>query len=138
MTRSADPDTHMFAEAAEAPDVVERLLSRNGELLAELGASLRSLGPRAVLTCARGSSDHAATYLKHLVETRAGEKDRRQRLLRLTDAGARLESELFEAARKRMAAAYARAGQQAVGGYWAVLEGMIPEDARAQVEKLRG
>ena len=32
-----------------------------------------------------------------------------------------------------MAAAYARAGQQAVGGYWAVLEGMIPDDERDQL-----
>ena len=73
-----------------------------------------------------------------LVETRPGERDRRQRLLRLTDAGAKMEGELFEAAREKMSAAYSRAGQVAVAGYWAVLEGMIPEDARAQVEKLRG
>ena len=71
-----------------------------------------------------------------LVEMRAGERDRRQRLLKLTTAGAALESELFEAARQRMAAAYARAGQQAVSGYWAVLEGMIPEDERARVDGL--
>ena len=71
-----------------------------------------------------------------LVEMRAGERDRRQRLLKLTAAGAALESELFETARQRMAAAYARAGQQAVSGYWAVLEGMIPEDERARVDGL--
>ena len=73
-----------------------------------------------------------------LVEARPGERDRRQRLLRLTSAGATLESELFEAARQKMAAAYARAGQQAVGGYWAVLEGLIPEEERAEVAGLRG
>jgi len=73
-----------------------------------------------------------------LVESRAGERDRRQRLLRLTEAGARLESELFEAVRQRMSAAYARAGQQAVAGYWAVLEGMMPEAARAQIDTLHG
>ncbi len=33
---------------------------------------LRRLAPRAVITCARGSSDHAATYAKYLIETRAG------------------------------------------------------------------
>jgi glucosamine--fructose-6-phosphate aminotransferase (isomerizing) len=33
---------------------------------------LRRLAPRAVVTCARGSSDHAATYAKYLIETRAG------------------------------------------------------------------
>ena len=73
---------------------------------------------------------------RELVNMRAGERDRRQRLLKLTTAGAALESELFEAARQRMAAAYARAGQQAVSGYWAVLEGMIPEDERARVDGL--
>jgi len=33
---------------------------------------LRALAPRAVATCARGSSDHAATFAKYLIETRAG------------------------------------------------------------------
>ncbi len=70
---------------------------------------------------------------RDLIETRAGERDRRQRLLRLTPAGTKLETELFDAARQKMAAAYARAGQQAVSGYWAVLEGLIPEDEREQV-----
>jgi glutamine---fructose-6-phosphate transaminase (isomerizing) len=36
-----------------------------------LGAQLRTLNPRAVITCARGSSDHAATYAKYLIETHA-------------------------------------------------------------------
>jgi len=71
-----------------------------------------------------------------LIEARPGERDRRQRLLRLTEAGVQLESELFESIRQRMTAAYARAGQQAVGGYWAVLEGMIDDQARAQIDSL--
>ena len=73
---------------------------------------------------------------RELVEIRAGERDRRQRLLRLTPAGAEMEHALFEAARQKMAAAYARAGQQAVSGYWAVLEGLIPEQERPQVQAL--
>ena len=73
-----------------------------------------------------------------LVEIRAGERDRRQRLLRLTPAGVDLEQALFAAARGKLAAAYARAGQQAVSGYWAVLEGLIPEDERLQVQELGG
>lgn len=72
-----------------------------------------------------------------LVESRAGERDRRQRLLRLTEEGGKLEGQLFDALREKLAAAYARAGQAAVGGFWAVLEGMIPEDERARVEALR-
>lgn len=72
-----------------------------------------------------------------LVETRAGERDRRQRLLRLTEAGRALENELFEALRARLAAAYASAGQNAVSGFWAVLEGLIPASERPRVERLR-
>ena len=73
-----------------------------------------------------------------LVESRPGERDRRQRLLRLTEAGSKMESDLFEAVRVKMSVAYANAGQAAVTGYWAVLEGMIPDDERAAVEALRG
>jgi len=72
-----------------------------------------------------------------LVESRPGDRDRRQRLLRLTDDGVRLERELFDAIRVKLAAAYASAGQAAVGGFWAVLEGLIPEGERARVEALR-
>ena len=71
------------------------------------------------------------------VETRPGERDRRQRLLRLTPEGKQMESDLFESVRIKMSAAYAKAGQAAVAGYWAVLEGMIPDDERAAVEGLR-
>src|ERR1044071_6986140 len=60
-----------------------------------------------------------------LVETRTGDRDRRQRLLRLADRGAALEGELFDMLRERMSAAYSSAGQGAVGGFWAVLEGLI-------------
>ena len=73
-----------------------------------------------------------------LIETRPGERDRRQRLLRLTATGKQMESDLFESIRTRMSAAYARAGQQAVAGYWSVLEGMIPEEELPAVEGLRG
>lgn len=64
--------TRMIVEAAEAAAVVERMLSANADRLHALGEALRSSSPRVVATCARGSSDHAATYLKHLVETRVG------------------------------------------------------------------
>lgn len=72
-----------------------------------------------------------------LVETRTGERDRRQRLLRLTHAGAALEAELFDALREKMSAAYSSAGQGAVGGFWAVLEGLVPDDEKARVSGLR-
>ncbi|WP_375391329.1 SIS domain-containing protein [uncultured Sphingomonas sp.] len=64
--------TLMFAEAAEAADVIARQLTANRDAVAAIGARLRRDPPPVVVTCARGSSDHAATYLKHLVEARAG------------------------------------------------------------------
>jgi DNA-binding MarR family transcriptional regulator len=72
-----------------------------------------------------------------LVETRPGERDRRQRLLRLTAEGAALESALYEALREKLSAAYSRAGQGAVTGFWAVLEGLIPADELHRIEALR-
>lgn len=61
----------MFQEAAEAAHVVGTQLERNATALAALGARLRLTPPRAVVTCARGSSDHAATFAKYLIETHA-------------------------------------------------------------------
>ena len=48
-------------------------------------------------------------------------------------AGAELEAALFEAMRARVAAAYGAAGQQAVSGFWQVLQGLIPVEDRALV-----
>ena len=106
---------------ARRPDMpVSQLLALLGITKQSLGRVLTELGERA------------------LVETRPGDQDRRQRLLNLTEAGRTLENELFDALRERLAAAYASAGQGAVSGFWAVLEGLIPESERLQVEKLRG
>lgn len=60
----------MFREAAEAPEVVRAQLTANAAPLERLAASLREKPPRAVVTCARGSSDHAATFARYLIETR--------------------------------------------------------------------
>ncbi len=62
----------MFREAAESAAVVRAQLVANSEPVTRLGETLRRLAPRAVVTCARGSSDHAATYAKYLLETRCG------------------------------------------------------------------
>ena len=62
----------MFQEAASSSDAVRAQLRQDGAAIAAIGAQLRRLAPRAVITCARGSSDHAATYAKYLIETRAG------------------------------------------------------------------
>lgn len=62
--------TLTFAEAAEAAAVAERQLAELQMPLRALGQRLRELDPPLVLTCARGSSDHAATFAKYLIETR--------------------------------------------------------------------
>ncbi|HEY2033544.1 MAG TPA: SIS domain-containing protein [Rhizomicrobium sp.] len=69
---SSEHQTQMFREAAEAPDAVARMLLQNRETIARLGAALRDGKPRFVVTGARGSSDHAATFAKYLIETRLG------------------------------------------------------------------
>ena len=73
---TARPDssenTQMFREAATASDAVRAQLRHDAAAIAAIGAELRRLAPRTVITCARGSSDHAATYAKYLIETRAG------------------------------------------------------------------
>lgn len=62
----------MFREAAEAPLAVREQLKGNRVLVEQAADAFRTLAPRAVVTCARGSSDHAATFAKYLIETRAG------------------------------------------------------------------
>ena len=62
----------------QAPDKLEwqlrRLVVRGYEFVtaSEFARRLRANPPRAVVTCARGSSDHAATFAKYLIETRTG------------------------------------------------------------------
>jgi DNA-binding MarR family transcriptional regulator len=70
-----------------------------------------------------------------LVSSEQGRADRRQRLLTLTDAGAALEKQLFDALRERMQQAYGQAGAQAVAGFWAVLTGLIDPGQRAEVDR---
>jgi len=60
-----------------------------------------------------------------LIESRAGDRDRRQRLLRLTPGGQQLEGELFDLVRLKLSRAYTSAGQDCVTGFWTVLEGLI-------------
>jgi len=70
---AVDPvGTLMHAEAAEAGAAVARFLAANAETLERIGARLRACPPEVVVTCARGSSDHAATYGKYLIETLTG------------------------------------------------------------------
>lgn len=57
----------MLAEAREAPARVAAMLAEDGAAYAALAAALRSRPPVFAATVARGSSDHAATYLASLI-----------------------------------------------------------------------
>jgi glucosamine--fructose-6-phosphate aminotransferase (isomerizing) len=62
----------MLQESAEAPDVVARLIQRNEAACRGLADRMRADPPRFVVTCARGSSDSAATFAKYLIEIALG------------------------------------------------------------------
>jgi glutamine---fructose-6-phosphate transaminase (isomerizing) len=62
----------MEAEWEESPDALRRQAHALQAPLAELLRRIRSHPPNFVLTCARGSSAHSATFGKHLVERHLG------------------------------------------------------------------
>ncbi|MBO9696806.1 MAG: SIS domain-containing protein [Sphingopyxis sp.] len=64
--------TQMEREAGEAMAAAAAMLAANRDAFAAIGRRLRASPPTAVVTCARGSSDHAATYAKYLIETLTG------------------------------------------------------------------
>lgn len=61
-----------------------------------------------------------------------GQRDRRQRLLELTEKGTELERQLSETQRQRIARAYRMAGAEAVEGFRKVMMGMLDDDDRAK------
>lgn len=65
-------ETHMWREIAEIPQAAARLLDGSGKVLAEAGRGIRARDPRFIVTVARGSSDHAAAFLKYAIELTAG------------------------------------------------------------------
>ena len=97
-----------------------------GDLLALLGITKQSLA--RVLTTLQAEG---------LIEQMAGRSDRRQRLLRLTDAGLALERALFECQRERLLAAYREAGGGAVEGFRRVLRLLLAPAARAALDRAR-
>lgn len=68
----SETETLMFNEAASSASVIAAQFARNHDVVRALAADLRKNPPPFVVTCARGSSDHAATYAKYLFETRLG------------------------------------------------------------------
>ncbi|MTJ82031.1 MAG: SIS domain-containing protein [Telmatospirillum sp.] len=72
MTVQPDFTTALAREAYEAPSAAERQINRHRRAFSDLGRRLRAQPPRFVVTCARGSSDHAASYGKYLIEAFLG------------------------------------------------------------------
>ncbi len=64
--------TLMLQEASQAPQLIANQKSRNRKTVQRIVGKLVQLDPRVVITCARGSSDHAATYAKYIIETHLG------------------------------------------------------------------
>lgn len=64
--------SNMAREVAEIPQAAARFLAESSDAVAKAAAALRSADPGLLVTIARGSSDHAATYLKYAVELLAG------------------------------------------------------------------
>ena len=58
----------MRQEVDEIPEAIARLLERSGSELAVTGQKLAKLSPPVLTTIARGSSDHAAFFLKYACE----------------------------------------------------------------------
>lgn len=64
--------THMWREIREIPDAAAHLLRDGDKALAAAGTALAARDPRLLATVARGSSDHAASFLKYATELTAG------------------------------------------------------------------
>jgi glutamine---fructose-6-phosphate transaminase (isomerizing) len=62
----------VLAELNEAPEAVGRQASGLAAPLGDLTTRLVRTPPSVVVTCARGSSAHAATFAKHLIERHLG------------------------------------------------------------------
>lgn len=66
------PSSLMYQEALSAGDCVARQLAQDADRYAELGRALRATSFHSAVTVARGSSDHASSYLAYLIMARMG------------------------------------------------------------------
>jgi glucosamine--fructose-6-phosphate aminotransferase (isomerizing) len=64
--------SYMRQEVDETPKAIARLLAEGREDFVRGGKALRELGPSSIVTIARGSSDHASSFLKYAIELLAG------------------------------------------------------------------
>ncbi|MFZ5962839.1 SIS domain-containing protein [Thalassococcus sp. BH17M4-6] len=64
--------THMRREILEIPSAVDNLLSQGADAIKAAAAALAKRDPLFMISVARGSSDHAATYFKYASELLTG------------------------------------------------------------------
>lgn len=64
--------THMRREVEAIPSVVANFLDKSGAVLDAAAAALAERDPNVIATVARGSSDHACSYLKYAIELTLG------------------------------------------------------------------
>lgn len=64
--------THMAAEIASIPNLTSQLIKNGRGITEHIGELLRQQNPNVVTTIARGSSDHASSYLKYAIELLMG------------------------------------------------------------------
>jgi DNA-binding MarR family transcriptional regulator len=76
-----------------------------------------------------------ALQARELVNVQIGRGDRRQRLLRLSEAGEAFERLLFERQRERLLLAYREAGGPAVDGFRRVLRAIMGRDAQIWLDE---
>ena len=65
-------ETIMYQEALSSPSKVDEQLKHNTKIWQEICVYLKAHKPAFAATVARGSSDHAATYAKYLLESKVG------------------------------------------------------------------
>ncbi len=107
--------TMMRREINEIPQAVARLLDRGKDDVARAGSARAARDPAVVVTIARGSSDHAAYFLKYAIELELG--------LPVASLGPSLASIYQAPLRLQRAAAFAVSQSGASPDIVAMLEG---------------
>lgn len=72
MSQSERPTSRMSREVAEIPQAAARLLDEQRETIAQVAAALDMRRVSHAVVSGRGSSGHAGTHLRYLIETRLG------------------------------------------------------------------
>lgn len=72
MTENTAKASYMRQEVEETPAAIARLLAEGRDDFVRGGKALRECDPAAIVTIARGSSDHASSFLKYAIELLAG------------------------------------------------------------------